>query len=855
MRDKRIRLPKDHPDAPRPFWRPDGDLVKWNAPRIVLGTILLAWALLITWLLLGSPTRLTGPIPWLRPAGHFAPLARVYGALFVPHSWNWLVGAETWIDVGIGAAGLALMMLVGRFFVSCFEIYVPRLVELALWFVMGVGLCGVVYTFLALAGLLYQWLALLALAVLLATLWRLSRRARRRINARAMTEAGQMMRDSTGKEDRKPYRAQRGVTRRWERESWLLPVGKRDRILLYPMVGLIALITLLTFYHALFFAEVYWDSLILYLGYARGIFLEHRFPVKVVAQVGVGLGANYPHLYELTGATIATWARRWSPIYLQLASPVAGLLTMFLVYHTVLRLSRSVLLSVAATLLVRSAPYLISFHVYASNYSFVVLFCAAFIYCALCYIETGLPGYLALATLCAAFGMHINYLMGVLWICWVVTVIVAHWPKRLPPGGMPGKHLGIVRTIHQTPAPAFTGVRKWPTLAGVLCSPMLWRNLAWGAAISSVWYVRNWIVTGNPVYAFFTGIFKGTKHCNPEVMASAAREWQAHGDGIGIAGETLAERLAFTWPFFVNNFTTCYKWGPMFAGVVVPGVVICLCILAWQFCVPRRIHPGEDDTLADLPEGKVIAPEEPARLGVVALTLLGALFAYHYCLGPFYMYHLLGCFAVFGVFIYFALRSCPRPFLLAFCVWAIFCGLMPGLPWAMVGSKFTGSALVGKTRYNGMELVALRNPGLDPGFLYRLRFGPETLVWEQINSRAKGRAVLTHENRRLLFDPSIRLVHMDDWEVQEIWGKSKRERLERLAELGVAYYLQIPYEFDHPVNARLGHREWIDDGTLKKVFQAGESILYEFNYPEDLSKRLPRDEALNASPGRPEQGS
>ena len=47
-------------------------------------------------------------------------------------------------------------------------------------------------------------------------------------------------------------------------------------------------------------------------------FLEHAFPVKVVGQVGIGLGANYPHLYALLGASTATMWGHWSSLYQQL---------------------------------------------------------------------------------------------------------------------------------------------------------------------------------------------------------------------------------------------------------------------------------------------------------------------------------------------------------------------------------------------------------------------------------------------------------------------------------------------------------------------------------------------------------
>ncbi|HBF35253.1 TPA: hypothetical protein DDW35_11900, partial [Candidatus Sumerlaeota bacterium] len=203
------------------------------------------------------------------------------------------------------------------------------------------------------------------------------------------------------------------------------------------------------------------------------------------------------------------------------------------------------------------------------------------------------------------------------------------------------------------------------------------------------------------------------------------------------------------------------------------------------------------------------------RFGLVAFSYLAILFAYHYLLGPFYLYHLLGCVSVFGVFIAFALRSCPRKMLWVFAVFALFAGLMPGIPWALLGGKTSNP-------------IAYHNPGMSTKLFYQLKYGQEPKMWEFINTHCLKSAILTHENRHLLFDPSIKLVHFDDWEVQQVWGKSKVERLARLRELGVKYYLFIPFEKDHPINARLGHAEWVQDGTLELIFQAGDAVLYRF---------------------------
>ncbi|MBN1867995.1 hypothetical protein JW916_11970 [Candidatus Sumerlaeota bacterium] len=798
----------------------------WPFRYWVLGFALFVWTLAIAWLLLAPESWALGHTPWLRPAGHCIPLLGPYLGLIAGGDWNWLVSDGLLRDILIGAIGLAFIWFVGRMFLSCFEIYVPRMVEAALALPLGIGLCGVVYTFVALLGLLYQWFALLVLVFTFLIVLRYRHRAL--FGAR---------KDSTGPtKSWAERRAEKRVAIETEEKSWIRPEGFLDECLAGAMTLAIAVLTLLTFYHAVLFPETYWDSLILYLGYARKIFLEHGFPVKVVAQVGIGLGANYPHLYELTGATIAAWANHWSPVYLQLAAPLAGLATILLVYHTVLRLSRNVLLALAVTLLVRSLPYLLSYHIYASSYAFAVFYCAAFFYCALRYVEDGLPGYLILSALCAAFGVHVNYLMWALWPCWLLMVVATHLPRRLDFSVDSNFWTGPVGAGKMDAPQTCTQPPNWPvgkpdkpyTLWRAIWSRPFAQALLWGGAISSIWYVRNWIVTGNPVYAFFSEIFGG-RHINPDVLASAMTEWMRHGDGIGVLDRVnpdrspIENRLLYSWFFFANLFKTAYKFGPTFLSLVVPGVLLFLLAALRQMLVPRYL----------LQYGRRrIAVEDSTRFGLVAFFFLAVMFVYHYTIGPFYLYHLLTTCAVFGVFVYFALRPLPPLLIRVFCAWSIFCFLMPGLPWALMGSKLISDE-------NRRRLLALHNPGLSPYDFYCLRFGHEPAMWEYANARCRGAAILTHENRHLVFDPSIALVHMDDWEVQEVWGKSNEARLRRLYELGVRYYLRVPYEFDHPVNARLGHAQWLDDGTLTPVCQVADQVLYRFRFPWAVDGQAP----------------
>lgn len=72
-----------------------------------------------------------------------------------------------------------------------------------------------------------------------------------------------------------------------------------ERICYWIAWVLLAAITLLSFYHSLLFPVDYWDGLILYIHFSKLIYEEGGFPIMACLQVGLGLGANYPHLYSL----------------------------------------------------------------------------------------------------------------------------------------------------------------------------------------------------------------------------------------------------------------------------------------------------------------------------------------------------------------------------------------------------------------------------------------------------------------------------------------------------------------------------------------------------------------------------
>ena len=337
--------------------------------------------------------------------------------------WAWGGGSLDTRGLAFGLAAIAVLTVIGTFILECFELYLPAAARLALAYLLGLGIGGVVLEWLAIPHLLSRETMALALGGLLLALmvgaWWRGRRPPETGAGGEADFAAQQMRHSLARQ------AWRARIERPRGAGWLFTVAA---------AGLLVAITLCIFWHAVLYPEVYWDSLILYMGYARMTFLEGGFPVKVVGQVGIGLGANYPHLYAALGAGVATASGEWSDLPQRMMAPLAGLASTVLVYHGALRLTRHVNMALAVALLYRATPLAIIYDQYGSDYALAILFMAGFLYLALLFVQTGMRGAFALATLTIALAMHLNYLMGILWLGWVLMIVAAH-PLRGRGGG------------------------------------------------------------------------------------------------------------------------------------------------------------------------------------------------------------------------------------------------------------------------------------------------------------------------------------------------------------------------------------------------------------------------------------
>lgn len=306
--------------------------------------------------------------------------------------------------------------------------------------------------------------------------------------------------------------------------------------------ALFGILIWLNFQHALFYPPNYWDALIYYLYYSKLIFLEGGipfpvdstgFPELVQGQVGLGLGANYAHLFLLWQAGVCTLAGEWSSFPGQWAPPIAGLATSLLVYGTILERTRNQRVALLSLLAVQSAPYWVWYQHWVSDYPLAVWFTAssaALLGAARSRMKPVIPGLIAVAVA----GSHLNYLMASLWLFPLIA-----W-------------VGLERT---------TWFEKRILLA-----------LLGGIVLSSTWFIRNAWVTGNPVYAFFPEIFGGI-NIDLAVLSSCEVEWSMNGDGLRQVGDTAWQRILNSPYYFLVDPGTSLKWAALPLGWFIPGLL------------------------------------------------------------------------------------------------------------------------------------------------------------------------------------------------------------------------------------------------------------------------------------------
>ena len=543
--------------------------------------------------------------------------------------------------------------------------------------------------------------------------------------------------------------------------------SSEKKIAKITILSLIIFINFFIFYWAIFFPVKYWDGLILYVNYAKETFLNHGYPIRVCLEVGDGLGANYPHLYPTIAASIAILADKWDDLFSRIIPPIMGIITQIFIYFTILKLTKKSLYSLLGVLLFRIIPYGIAYNIFASDYATAIAFTAGFFYFITSHYFDKNPIDIIIAGLIASTSTHINYLMWSLW------------------------GIFFLYTLHYS-------IINQKLKKGILIITIM-------LLIASIWYVRNYIITGNPVYAFYYKIFGG-KNINPMILEFCENEWKHNGDGIGngLYGKTFWEKLKNSYFFWISNKQTGWKLNPVLICFVIPGIF---------FSIYKTL--------------------KKQYIYLYFLLYTAGLLFYHYFISGYYLYHIITLLPLFAIFSIEFFRILPYKNFFIFIIFSM--SIIPGIAMSIYGFKITRpSKFYGKV-FTFAKLF--KYPGIN-NFTYWQIVYPEARVWLYIKNHIPDAKILTHENRYLCLPNRNNIYHLDGCKIQKVYSLSLKEKLKYLKKLGITHYLYIKNE-DNLVNNKgeklrkyVGIDEFIKAGFLKEIYTSSgrEAILYKFSY-------------------------
>jgi len=753
--------------------------------RLIFNLLFLAW-IFAWWLYFGYINKV---------------LLSVYPSLFL--HWDVSFNYLPYKEILFAVLTMMAYWFVGQLFLDCFEIYVPRWAGVAIAFTLGVGLTTYAGMLLGLAGLFNKWVIAGSLTAFIFSLMLASRKLQRKSPDLADNFIKKRVRQSIAL---KAYNSTL-----IKPETWFQKMAEQ------VLKTAVAIVIFLTFYHGILFPIINVDSLS-YLGMARMLFLKHSFPVKIMAQMGIGTGSNYPQMYRIASAIPCALAGHWSDIFAQILSPACGLFSALLVYHIILRLNMEKLTALSITLLFVCIPYSIRYFTFTSDYALAILFTAAFLYLSLGYLETGLRTHLVLSAIVSALACNINYLMPILVIIWIVLLLLK--PRKR------SRDIEDEEPHHYD----FMFEKEIPTIQKLIKTPSFIRLVLICFLLASPWYFRNWEMTGNPVYPYFRGILGG-RHINPDVITSMQGEWLFNGDGIEAAAippgspynrPSLLAKLRATPFYFITSLKWSWALAPTFHALAIPGLFILLISCAIKKF--RGVKTASSDVAI-----KDIGTSN--RFGILALLLFLFLFAYHYFLAGYYLYQIIPILipiSILSLWVIETLRG--RLAKDIFLLWCLLVFILPGFPFALMNFKLVHEAWFNGRLEYPWQLSALRRPGMPKEKFYSLVFGEDENIIDHINNTLSGKTLLTHDIRYLLYNPSIKIIHLDDWEVQQAYNlPALEDKFTILRKIGIDYYLKIPMEENDQILKKLSLEQMEKMGYLWEIYRAGGNILYEIN--------------------------
>jgi len=233
-----------------------------------------------------------------------------------------------------------------------------------------------------------------------------------------------------------------------------------------PTCICIGVIFFFIFYHAIFTAIVHWDSLVYHAAMANIMYNHNSIPVIAGPSIGIEMSANFPPLFSALGAYIYVQIGSIQDVYLRMIAPIMGLLTVLATYK-IGEVIAGKKFGLISTFILAITPLFFRYSFYATSYSTLTFFCTMAILFLFLAISRGDTRYWICSGLFYGFALLTSYiamyLAPILLIILVIYLVKNKFSLKLNPKG------AVLLVI----------------------SALL---------ISGVWYLRNLVLVGNPIY-------------------------------------------------------------------------------------------------------------------------------------------------------------------------------------------------------------------------------------------------------------------------------------------------------------------------------------------------------------------
>ena len=228
----------------------------------------------------------------------------------------------------------------------------------------------------------------------------------------------------------------------------------------------ISVIFFFCFYHALLTPIVHWDATVYHAVMSVIMYNDHSFPLIAGPSIGLQMSANFPPLFSALGAYYYVQIGTIEDFFLRAVAPVMGVLTVLATYK-IGEILAGKKYGLVSALFLAITPLFFRYSIYATSYSTLTFFSTVSILFLLLAIIKGDTKYWISCGLFYGFALLTSYIAMYL-APFFIVVLIYYFVKR--------KNYSR------------TAIKR---ASALIVSTVI---------IAGVWYVRNLILLGNPIY-------------------------------------------------------------------------------------------------------------------------------------------------------------------------------------------------------------------------------------------------------------------------------------------------------------------------------------------------------------------